>query len=1379
MKKTIAGLLLIAMLASMFAFSVSAQTRATDKFELLSVTAISDYQLELKFSEDLRTEDEGGTPWILNRIGKDVLAGLVLVSNEKDATTGYYVRKNEFTVAGTMALGRTTDTLTWTITDQSSSNSIPNILNTWPEAGYSVKFAFKDNNCGWHGEGYIGAIQAVKPSATVEKALSLPADYARPGAGTNEYMFMDITTTSRFELLSATAVNDYQLKLEFSQNLKTTVGADGQPWIVSQLNGSKARIGVALVSDEKINNGYYDVKYSADVKGTVSLGATNNILIWTVDNATANNVIGGLSDRWQQEGYSVKLYLYDQSQGWFAPNNVGYVCTVQNEQGEQLWIPEKYSNPAAGANEYMFMDITPADELELVSVETINEYSIKVTFNKGIVSDTAVNPHANLNANLRLLNPDDSWYYVNNADYGYSVGAQLQATSDPKVWTWTMPTEYAGIGSTDMNAGKIKEMNRSINYVLESWKDKTDAGYKAVFMLLDGADTLNLTNPATYPGYSKRVQSVDGGYLKTTHRTAAGNDYVFKNISAYVAAEPVDELELESVELINDYSLKITFNQAIETMGQGANLRLLSPDYTPYYVGGVDYGYNYGNSLTATDDPAVWIYTMPYQTAGIGQTVQINWSINDVLSTWADKVEAGYHAVLMIMDNGDAAFNPADPATHPGYVKRIVSEAGGYLKATHRTGTNDYVFETITPYTDDAPEIKSITVLNQNELKIEFTTAVAVKGKPHMALRLLDDSGNIVDGKVMYGDAVWYWADDSHTAIIWNAGVRNMLDFINLRGDWAAYQGRGTVKFIIEEWDAAGSGVFTPNNRVDQIYNPETGAYLMATNKGLNVYENAIHAIDGTDARPALTVESTTIISDNQIKVVFSDEISMTHTPWISLRIVNENGGFIDNARWQKRYATFRLTGNTMVFTFDADMMDMINLEGAYANIEGAVKTVLSFEELTVMSGDEVVFQTYGNAQIDNIAKADGVMLTANLTAAGKNYDGLILDLNNDERDALITVESAVKLNSIQIKLTFSAPVDIPHNPYIALRVYDEDGRLQRFTHDGKDIEAQVPFIWNYCDNSKTRITLTYPDNAMEDLLNLTGIFSYLNTGTNKTYLCIEELPVAGEFETPGNGLIDNIVGENSKLAANVINTTGYERLLIEIGDEYEDPTFYLKSAVQTGEKVITLTFSQPVTFDGNPYMGIRFVDDKNGLQYEDGQPLQYQGKWEYGNEEKTVLIWTATYGGGVSAIVNREGKFANYPNYKIMFCIEEIPADKEKGDVEDGTIHNIFTDGGVRLYANSIGRGKHYDGLYVPITVEYKAPAASEKPSGIFIEPKDEGDPIIPTAAGPASDKVTMAEHQDFQSMTHWFVLAATLVIFVTVIVLLAVVLSKKRDEE
>ncbi len=1203
MKKLVSWLLLIAMIIPMCSL-ISVSANSSGQFELLSVKAINDYQIKLEFSHELKDQVP---EWLNGTVGGH-RAGIALVSNTKIGSDDYYIADKQ--AYGSIAFGDSKKVLIFT-----STLSVSDLLagkNGWSQDGYSVKFFFYDAGTNWNGAGALAYVQRASDGA----GLPLSDDFKRANFDAYEYMFADITPAPAFGVVSATALSDYMVEVKFSRDLHTN--------IVSMANGS-AQMGLALVSDTVTGQEALDDISKNRISGKVVLGATKDTLIWTANEGsiTEANSISSLLNT-SEDGYSLKFYLYDAGCPWHGS---GYIGAIQGEKvgsvETALPVPAAYKQ-SDGSHEYMFVDINVealANDLELVSVTPINEYTFEVIFNKAVDVNSA-----NLNANLRLLNANGTFYYTPQGnDFGYSIGNTIKPTEDPKVWTWTMPSDYAAIGSTDMGAGRIPSTNKSINYALDSWKDKLDGGCKSALVFLDPKDA-NL-------GYSQRVQAVDGGYLRTT-QLVNGFECVYKEVSAF---------------------------------------------------------------------------------------------------------------------------------------------------------------------TEDIRE-----------------------------------------------------------------------------------------------------GVF---------------------------------------------VESATIISDNQIMVVFSDEITMDYAPWISLRIVNEKGGHIDNARWQKRYAHYTIGGDTIVFTFDADMMDMFNLEGKYANIEGAVGAVLNFEELA--NGDS--FKICYDGYIENIATTDGKLLKGTLCTRA-DLDSLNITEFTDARGELITLKSAIQVSDTQVEVTFSAPVDIPYNPYIALRVYDAAGNLKRFTHDGQDAVAQVPFTWYYSDETKTKITLMYPDKYMNDLLNLTGQFEYLNDGSNKTYLTIEELPVKDVFACPGNGLIDNIVGATSKLAATVVNTTGYEQIRIEVAEDtreeltllsatiisgneiilkfsapieidyapffglrildenkkmafdngsplqiyqgtwefvdethdaikwtskdwiledminlrgkwakykelgyqthfciedlqdkdgkeidvkgnghidnivkadgkmlsatsrtfgegydglyiaitedYQEPEFYLKSVTLINSKQLALEFNKPVQVDEKlPYIGIRYVNADLALQYEGKSPLQYQGKWAYGNKEKTVLIITETFGGSYEAVVKQTDNYSKHAAYDVMFCIEEIPADTKVGDVEDGTIHNIFTDGNIRLHANKVAGGGGWDGLYMPITVnfDYKIPGTliasaiekdktdkkpDKKPVEENADEEVSEEVVMPEAAWPTSGKLFLANHNDTASKLPLVAVGIAVASLVSVIASLVVVVSRKKDE-
>ncbi len=308
-------------------------------FELESAEAINDYQIELKFSEAV-------DPTVINNYNAahGYLGGLVLVSDEK-ISNGYYDRQNEFTVPGVLTLGETDDTLLWTLSTYSSTNSISNIVETWAREDYTVKFGFKDNDCGNFGnkgEGYIGAILSDSG-----KALTIPADYVRPGAGQYEYMFMDITFDTSFRLLSATAINDYQVALKFSEDLNTT-----DNWIVNQFTNGKVLAGIGLISDSIISGTYYSRENEQTIPGTITLGESDDTLIWTVNNPSSTQSVSYALENWKKDGFSVKFWLKD---GGDFIDDPGIISFIQTSDGRKL--NTSYPRPDSKGSEYMFADI--------------------------------------------------------------------------------------------------------------------------------------------------------------------------------------------------------------------------------------------------------------------------------------------------------------------------------------------------------------------------------------------------------------------------------------------------------------------------------------------------------------------------------------------------------------------------------------------------------------------------------------------------------------------------------------------------------------------------------------------------------------------------------------------------------------------------------------------------------------------------------------------------------------------------------------------------------------------------------------------------------------------------------------------------------------
>lgn len=858
------------------------------------------------------------------------------------------------------------------------------------------------------------------------------------------------------------------------------------------------------------------------------------------------------------------------------------------------------------------------------------------------------------------------------------------------------------------------------------------------------------------------IRAEDGTPLQGMSYTGganAGRSIVFAKINTVC-----DPATLLSAARINDNSMKITFNKEVTVAKDGGGFGIVAVDETGTVLFDATHSnMRYGGTMDKTSGTE-FVWTID---------ASAKRSVTDIMLDWQAK---GY--TIMFCSNSSGSQNPA------GYNSRVIDANGNPLlapvaKQHSQTATLYYALCDIDNDTVTAAEIETAIAIDDFRFEIKFDRPVKVNNKGCMALMAFDKDGNML------------FAQDETKGIAGGTLSEASGTDINDTWTWIINNGLGTASDMIKNWVAEGytvklsangdsnngQGTLVNNRVTDGTYSCLKANYYNTRTKQ-NCHTIAVSALDNSED---ITIESVVYCGTSQILVTFSEPVEINAPSFIGLRIVDKKGNYITpidetpgsqhNMVWN--YVKGSNQTQIMLTFHSRHMHAMLNLSGLYeAYAKDGNHTVFMIGEKTTNER---------NGYIDDVVGLDGTgVLKA--TYAHLVYQELNMqDVVADTREPL-TVVSATAISDTDIVIKFSAPVEIGYSPFICLRVVDPNNN-QVFGESGTRL--QYYGTWKFADDTKDTIIWTSNNWNVKGLLSLTGPWAKFNKDGNVTRLCIEELEDKNkeQIEVIGNGFIDNVTdAKGMMLTANLIagDMNTYDGLYVDIVEDYQDPEFFLKSAAWTDDKKITLTFNKPVYFEEKPYMAIRFVNEANVLQYDNGQPLQYQGSWEYGNEEKTVLIWTATYGGSVTAIMNRTGKFANYPDYKIMFCIEEIPADKVKGDTEDGTIHNMYTDGGAKLYANVVGAGTNRDGVYMPIAVEYTPTAKKDTSSNPTFElPKPEVvDKVIPAAGGPMTDKVLMANHTEFTSMIPKIALGVAASVFVGIIAILVTLLPKKKDE-
>jgi hypothetical protein len=163
--------------------------------------------------------------------------------------------------------------------------------------------------------------------------------------------------------------------------------------------------------------------------------------------------------------------------------------------------------------------------------------------------------------------------------------------------------------------------------------------------------------------------------------------------------------------------------------------------------------------------------------------------------------------------------------------------------------------------------------------------------------------------------------------------------------------------------------------------------------------------------------------------------------------------------------------------------------------------------------------------------------------------------------------------------------------------------------------------------------------------------------------------------------------------------------------------------AIQINDYQVVLEFSEPIAINlkqqnSGPYCAVRLVtNEKNELgKSKEGTILQWKGTIEYADSERDRLVWTLADNRlgvtTVSDIVNHRGNLASYTDYKVKFCVEEIPFDSTV-PAATGLLDNVTTaDGEVHLSAN---RPIGYDGAYCPIEVDFNYPLDPTKTQSLI----------------------------------------------------------------
>ncbi len=169
----------------------------------------------------------------------------------------------------------------------------------------------------------------------------------------------------------------------------------------------------------------------------------------------------------------------------------------------------------------------------------------------------------------------------------------------------------------------------------------------------------------------------------------------------------------------------------------------------------------------------------------------------------------------------------------------------------------------------------------------------------------------------------------------------------------------------------------------------------------------------------------------------------------------------------------------------------------------------------------------------------------------------------------------------------------------------------------------------------------------------------------------------------------------------------------------------------------IVVEFSDSIAFNLNgaaigPWVAIRVMDGA-ALISDNGGPAQIGGTVNFvsdGTTSRMIFTMDTNNAMGVTALpafLNKEGDFARFADYEILFCIEEIHA-KVGATAKDYLVENVTTtDGTVALKATTdVEQDAHYEGCYMPIEID---PAYE-------LYPEEEEEPVVEESAPETEDE-------------------------------------------
>ena len=794
-------------------------------------------------------------------------------------------------------------------------------------------------------------------------------------------------------------------------------------------------------------------------------------------------------------------------------------------------------------------------------------------------------------------------------------------------------------------------------------------------------------------GVISTIKSVSGGHLLATVSNATVRDAAYVTITESDFTWNTEPFGVESAKQISANSLLIKFTDDIELKGMDEAAK-------PFI------------SLRMVNEKGQLVRIVNGKPAVTGSGTYMQWASSDVRINGESKDELlvtwNYCDIGLLLSQSnmtydlqqyDMVFSFQEAVVNQEFGNHLVhnlvrAKDGKQLDATFYVDKNNA--DSYLVYAKDIDllglqEELSVTdteVIDQNRIVVTFSESVNLDKQLGIGyIRLVNqqlhtvlDENNVA---MEWGGRLEYF-DDAKTKVVF------VLDFNNRNKDYpmTGLDDIVNAKLETDEYKLMFTiGDNKGNDGLIHAITSTTGKILPADpmNGGLD----AIYLEFDKDAVPQgeLTITDATVISDTQVIITFSDAIMIENTPFMSIRWYTEdnrmvwmtkdgeyvcssthNGEATTPMQWSYNWEYYNDEQTQIIGTISGGFQGLGNFTDFIrkdweADVPGS-RIVVGVEE-------KYESAVNGSWHVGNIKlKSDPrICLTANIVKG--NYDGAYVEFAIDYTPNPITT-SATVINDMQIKVTFSRPVNLIGNVFAAIRFVDEKGNLLYYGDEYNRIAVQFSGALVPIEGSKTQMIWTMSGNNNFGCCNISDVVNYryaleLLKGS-KMQFCIEELTVKNVITVGGrNGLIDNLIGTDGRNHVKATKFSGYDSVWLDVNFSILKGKngVELLSVKAIDEQTVELIFSEGImiTDPDHVSMAIRYLTPSGDSEVlTNGKLAQFKGDWEYKDENKNVILWklNSKNAKSLTEIFNYEGNLKWNENARVAFCLkndsEDIP---------------------------------------------------------------------------------------------------------------------------